>query len=629
VKIHQFGTVCARLMGNFANGSKRTVRINRITKQYLSKFFLGAIAMAGMALAFSTSQAALVTYEGFPYPAIEPATIDGKTNGVGWEFGWGGGGLGSASAYSITNAPVGDPSGLLYTFSNTVFSAGGFAGRFFNVNVNSWGNPLTTNYFSIVIKPTVTPATNHFYGLQIYSNGANTGNGVDLLVGKNGSGMNWGLESGIGTDAYSTVAAQANVPVLLVVRVIFNPTGVFGTPDSFALYVNPTPGQPEPAVPSATLMGDIGNQNGIQLDDGNGGAALFDEVRIGATFASVTPTSNNSSDPNLMAWEPFAYNQGFSTGILDGQPNDGTQASNGWDNVKWDDFLFSGETNFTMVAGSLADPSGKLVTMGNSTHAATTNGGFFGTGRFNVWSAKPASTNANPTYYSLLLRVDNLGSTNTGTSGAAYLSIFGQPNANNLLAGYLYGGSGWGIQSSTNQNLSAVPVVSNQTVFLVVRANYAAAGNPSTILLYVNPTPGQPEPATANATNIWTQSAEQNGIALAVENGAAATFDEFRVGTNYADVTPAVAVANNPFNITSIAKTGNDVVLTWNTTAGNTNAVQFTSGSGGNYNTNGFANISSAFVVSGTPGSAVVTNYTDVGGATNQPARYYRVRQIP
>jgi len=167
--------------------------------------------------------------------------------------------------------------------------------------------------------------------------------------------------------------------------------------------------------------------------------------------------------------------------------------------------------------------------------------------------------------------------------------------------------------------------VSNQTTFLVVRGNYVQGGA-STFRLYVNPTPGEPEPVTADATvsfNIQTQ----NGLAFNMQNGAAASFDEIRVGTNYADVTPAVSVVTNPFNITAIARVGNDIVLTWNTTGGNTNVVQATNGSNGNYSTNNFANVSSQMIISGS--GSVTTNYVDLFGATNSPARYYRVRRVP
>jgi hypothetical protein len=552
----------------FAKAGSRDGGTNRNWKQYLLPSLVGSFLLAAIVLAPSASQAStLITYEGFPYPAIGPANIAGLTNGYGWETSWGGNGVASGTSYAITNGSVADPSGFLYTYSNCVYSTGGYAGRFFNINENTWASPGSTNYFSVVIKPTVTPQTNHFYGLQIYSNGGNTGNNADLLVGKNGSGLNWGLESGVGTDAYSTVAAQANTPVLLVVRIIFDTEG-FPSQDQFTLYVNPTPGQPEPTNNvAATMMGDIGSQNGIQLDCGNGGAALFDEIRIGATFASVTPTAVNTNDPNLMAWEPFAYNQGFSTGFLDGEPSDGTQANNGWDNVTWDGAgLYSGETNYTMLAGSLSDPSGKLLTSGNSVHTASSNNSFYAAGRYNVYTVLPAKTNANPTYYSILIRPDNLGSTN----GAAYLDLFGQPNDNNLLAGYLFGGSTWGIQSSTNQNLSTSPVVSNQTALLVVRVNNAGPNNPTTVLLYVNPTPGSPEPATANATNIWTYSGEQNGLAIVTQNGAATTFDEIRVGTNYADVTPVVQVSSTNAVITGIQVLNNTNVVVSFLSASNT-----------------------------------------------------------
>ena len=46
----------------------------------------------------------------------------------------------------------------------------------------------------------------------------------------------------------------------------------------------------------------------------------------------------------------------------------------------------------------------------------------------------------------------------------------------------------------------------------------------------------------------------------------------------------------------------------------------------GAYATNGFADI---FVVTNSAGPGITTNYLDVGGATNSPARYYRVRLVP
>ena len=93
---------------------------------------------------------------------------------------------------------------------------------------------------------------------------------------------------------------------------------------------------------------------------------------------------------------------------------------------------------------------------------------------------------------------------------------------------------------------------------------------------------------------------------------------EFLTGTDPTNSASAL-------RITSIAKQGTNVVVTWMTGVGKTNALQVTSGgSGGSYATNGFADL---FTVTNTVGT--VTNGTDVGGATSSATRYYRVRLVP
>ena len=76
------------------------------------------------------------------------------------------------------------------------------------------------------------------------------------------------------------------------------------------------------------------------------------------------------------------------------------------------------------------------------------------------------------------------------------------------------------------------------------------------------------------------------------------------------------------FRITSVTRTGSNVSVTWTMGSGKTNALQAANGAG--YGTNGLADI---FIVTNTVGQ--VTNYLDAGGATNAPARYYRVRLVP
>jgi hypothetical protein len=73
------------------------------------------------------------------------------------------------------------------------------------------------------------------------------------------------------------------------------------------------------------------------------------------------------------------------------------------------------------------------------------------------------------------------------------------------------------------------------------------------------------------------------------------------------------------FRILSILRTNNAVQATWQTGTGKTNALQRIGNLSGS-----FADI---FIVTNTTGS--VTNFLDVGGATNPPPQFYRVRLVP
>ncbi len=78
------------------------------------------------------------------------------------------------------------------------------------------------------------------------------------------------------------------------------------------------------------------------------------------------------------------------------------------------------------------------------------------------------------------------------------------------------------------------------------------------------------------------------------------------------------------FRIISIALQGTNVVITWKTAGVRTNAVQ--ASSGGNYSTNGFADISGPIVIN--VSGDTTTNYTDFG-VTTYSTRQYRVRLVP
>jgi ELWxxDGT repeat protein len=75
--------------------------------------------------------------------------------------------------------------------------------------------------------------------------------------------------------------------------------------------------------------------------------------------------------------------------------------------------------------------------------------------------------------------------------------------------------------------------------------------------------------------------------------------------------------------ITGVTRQGNDVEVSWMSPGGLTNFVQSSSGHAGGISNN-FADRSAALVAPA--GDSVSMTYLDIGGATNKPARYYRVR---
>jgi hypothetical protein len=84
---------------------------------------------------------------------------------------------------------------------------------------------------------------------------------------------------------------------------------------------------------------------------------------------------------------------------------------------------------------------------------------------------------------------------------------------------------------------------------------------------------------------------------------------------------------STPLHVASIIQQGNDVALAWRTTGGKTNVVQVAKGAVGGGYSNTFTDLSPILVPTGA--GLITTNYLDVGGATNSPARFYRIRLVP
>lgn len=78
--------------------------------------------------------------------------------------------------------------------------------------------------------------------------------------------------------------------------------------------------------------------------------------------------------------------------------------------------------------------------------------------------------------------------------------------------------------------------------------------------------------------------------------------------------------AIGPYRLQSLIREGNDLRVTWQTAGGRVNTVQAAGAVSGSY-----SNVSSAIVIPGV--GLVITNYLEVGGATNV-ARFYRMKSV-
>jgi len=88
----------------------------------------------------------------------------------------------------------------------------------------------------------------------------------------------------------------------------------------------------------------------------------------------------------------------------------------------------------------------------------------------------------------------------------------------------------------------------------------------------------------------------------------------------------SVVLDPNAFAITSVAREGNNLRVTWLMAPGQTNALQVSSGGPHGGYTNNFTDI---FLVTNNTTAGTLTNYLDIGAATNKPSRYYRARFSP
>jgi hypothetical protein len=238
--------------------------------------FLAPGVLAAVAVLGQTTWAQSV-YEGFNL------TFPLYNTGTGLAGSWQPGGFNAfAAGYTAGEQSL--------AFNGLVTTPGHVSGAAFNsINgaVRNLLQPLgadgTTAYLSVLLRPRGTLGEGIFDGFFGVTLSGSLGQ--ELFVGKPGAGADqeWVLEhrGGFGQVA-SGVPTVVDQTALLVVRADFRSGN-----DVFTLYVNPLPGGSEPTSTAIKTDLDLGTVSRIGIY--STGAFDLDEIRIGGTYASVTP----------------------------------------------------------------------------------------------------------------------------------------------------------------------------------------------------------------------------------------------------------------------------------------------------------------------------------------------------
>jgi hypothetical protein len=201
-----------------------------------------------------------------------------------------------------------------------------------------------------------------------------------------------------------------------------------------------------------------------------------------------------------------------------------------------------------------------------------------------------------------------------------------------------------GVASVVNDALASYPVGTNTVVWTATDVNGNSATCTQTVIVVDNQAPtiscpadvtaiADPDLHTASGVALGVPSSTNDNCGVStVANDAS---EPYPLGTNNVVWTVTDIHGNSSsciqrvivagFGIVSITRESNDIRVTWTTAGGKTNILQFATGAAGSFTTN-FVNLSSPIIVPGT--GQTVTNFLDVGGATNVPSRYYRVRVL-
>jgi len=239
----------------------------------------------------------------------------------------------------------------------------------------------------------------------------------------------------------------------------------------------------------------------------------------------------------LQVYEGFSYTAGST---LQGR-NGGT----GFGSTTWQDNQNPVASEMDVIAsGSLSH--GNLLTTGNAlSQTSAAAGGSVDSRTFTTI----AGANAATTWLSFLVRMDGtlasdstawLGLRPNSTGEAPFLGVF--TNASNEKVF----GIGSNVAGSKPNVFSSISFAAEQTYLVVASITWnTASGGNELVKLFINPTLGGAAPTVADASrndlNIATAANTNRLTSMELASGGNSVqwkFDEVRIGTTFADVTP-------------------------------------------------------------------------------------------
>ncbi|HEX8372709.1 MAG TPA: putative Ig domain-containing protein, partial [Chthoniobacterales bacterium] len=427
----------------------------------------------------------------------------------------------------------------------------------------------------------------------------------------------------MGTSPAVSVTLTITAPPPPVITANQSASGSFDSAFSYQIAAtsNPVGGNPSSyALASGSLPAGISLNTTTGVLSGMPTAAgtftpAFTATSLAGTSDPVVVTLTIHTGRGLIIYEPFDYVIGASDPDADGGLNggNGLPATNTSGNPAGTGTGLRGSWGATtnVVAGlSYLQGTKALVTSGNAARAnnaaSPANLSIYSGMTTDPFLSKRVSNGGNLGPDGTSIYVSFIGSTSSAAADAFRFNLRSSVRDNFYVSNTT---TGWSLNGTA---ATGAPLALNTPTLFVVRFDFAA-GSTDTVSLWINPILGQ----TLGAANVVVSGINFPGLGNFQSNPAVAnamTFDELRVGTSLADVTPHVSAPATPSALSATAVSTSQINLTWSDNSSDEAFFKLERSADG----------SSDWTQIATP-SANATSISDTGRAAGT-TYYYRLR---